>query len=144
MGHRDRRYLYVAGVSQKIANVNEPLKRCDWPIGNTNKGGVRLRHVLAMFVERKVRYGVLFTNLVRWHASAVCFPLSDVIFARLACPLTDIMFWLHSGITNLSLYKHCVLATSWHLRYPANFPKFWLLFKLSGSKETFLMPFDHW
>ena len=61
----------------------------------------------AMFVERKVRYSALFTNLVGWHVSAVSFPLSDVILALLACPLSDIMFCLHSGITNLSLYKHC-------------------------------------
>jgi hypothetical protein len=61
----------------------------------------------AMFVERKVCYSAaLFTNLVRWHASAVSFPLSDVILAQLVCPLSDIMFWLHTGITNLSLYKH--------------------------------------
>jgi hypothetical protein len=38
----------------------------------------------AMFVERKVGYSALFTNLVRWHASAVSFPLCDVIFAQLA------------------------------------------------------------
>jgi hypothetical protein len=59
-----------------------------------------------MFVERKVRYTALFTNLVGWHASAVSFPLSDVILAQLACPLSDVMFCLHSGRTNLSLYKH--------------------------------------
>jgi hypothetical protein len=61
-----------------------------------------------MFVERKVRYSALFTSLVGWHASAVSFPLSVVILAKLACPLSDIMFCLHSGITNLSLYKHLV------------------------------------
>jgi hypothetical protein len=33
-------------------------------------------------------------------------PLSDVILAQLACRLSDIMFGLHSGRTNLSLYKH--------------------------------------
>jgi hypothetical protein len=33
-------------------------------------------------------------------------PLRDVILAQLACPLSDIMFCLQSGITNLSLYKH--------------------------------------
>ncbi len=56
-----------------------------------------------MFVERKVRYSALFTNLVRWHAGAVSFPLSDIILAELACPLSDVMFDLHSEITNLSL-----------------------------------------
>ena len=61
-----------------------------------------------MFVERKVCYSALFTKLVGWHASAVSFPLSDVILAQLACPLSYIMFSLHSGITNLSLYKHWV------------------------------------
>jgi len=61
-----------------------------------------------MFVERKVHYSALFTNLVGWHASAVSFPLSDVILAQLACPLSDVMFGLHSGRTNLSLYKHWV------------------------------------
>jgi hypothetical protein len=60
-----------------------------------------------MFVERNVRYSALFTNLVGWHASAVSFTLSDVILAQLACPLSDVMFCLHSGITNISLYKHC-------------------------------------
>ncbi len=56
-----------------------------------------------MSVERKVCYSALFTNFVGWHASAVSFPLSDVILAQLACPLSDIMFYLYSGITNLSL-----------------------------------------
>ena len=65
--------------------------------------------VTPMFVERKVRYSALFTNLVGWHASAVSFPLSDIILAQLACPLSDVMFCLHSRITNLSLYKHYVL-----------------------------------
>ncbi len=46
-----------------------------------------------MFVERKVRYSALFTNLVGWHAGAVSFHLSDVILAQLACPLSDIMFF---------------------------------------------------
>jgi hypothetical protein len=56
-----------------------------------------------MFVERKVRYSALFTNLVGWHAGAVSFPLSDIILAQLACPLSDIMFCLHSEyLTNLS------------------------------------------
>ncbi len=83
-----------------------------------------------MFVERKVCYSALFTNLVAWHAGTVSFPLSDVILAQLACPLSDVilvqlacplsdvilaqlacplsdvMFCLFSGITNLSLYKH--------------------------------------
>ncbi len=43
--------------------------------------------------------------LVRWHAIAVNFPLNDVILAQLACPLIDIMFYLHAGITNLHLYN---------------------------------------
>jgi hypothetical protein len=60
----------------------------------------------AMFVERKVRYSALFTNLVGWHTGAVSFPLTDVILAQLTCPLSDNMFCLHSGITNVSLYKH--------------------------------------
>jgi hypothetical protein len=59
-----------------------------------------------MFVERKVRYSALFTYLVGWHAGAVSFPPSDVILALLVCPLSDVMFYLHSGITNLFLYKH--------------------------------------
>jgi len=59
-----------------------------------------------MFVERKVHYSALFTNLVRWHAGVVSFPLNDIILAKLACPLRDVMFCLHSGRTNLSLYKH--------------------------------------
>ncbi len=48
-----------------------------------------------MFAERKVHYAALFTNLVRWHAGAVSFPPSDVILAQLACPLSDVMFYLH-------------------------------------------------
>ncbi len=59
-----------------------------------------------MFVERKVCYSALFTNLVWWHTGAVSFPLSDIILAQFAYPLSDIMFCLHSGITNLLLYKH--------------------------------------
>jgi hypothetical protein len=66
----------------------------------------------SMFVERKVRYSALFKNLVRWHASAVSLPLSDAILAQLACPVSDIMFCLHSGITNLSLYKHWIDSSS--------------------------------
>jgi hypothetical protein len=57
-----------------------------------------------MFVERKVCYSALCTNLVRWHAIAVSLPLSDIILAQLACPLNDVMFCLHSEITNL--FKH--------------------------------------
>jgi hypothetical protein len=45
-----------------------------------------------MFVERKVFYSALFTNLVWWHAGPVSFPPSDVILAQLACPLSDVMF----------------------------------------------------
>ena len=45
-----------------------------------------------MFVERKVHYSALFTNLVGWHAGAVSFPLSDVILAELASPLSDVIF----------------------------------------------------
>ncbi len=52
-----------------------------------------------MFVERKVCYSALFTNLVGWHVSAVSFPLSDIILAQLVCPLSDVLFCLHSGIT---------------------------------------------
>ncbi len=62
-----------------------------------------------MFVESKVCYSALFTNLVGWHASTVSFPLSDIILASQPAPLSDVMFCLHSGITNLSLYKHWVL-----------------------------------
>jgi hypothetical protein len=65
-----------------------------------------LTMVRIMFVKRKVRYSTLFTNLVGWHARAVSFPLSDIILALLACPLSDVTFYLHSGITNLSFYKH--------------------------------------
>jgi hypothetical protein len=44
-----------------------------------------------MFVTRQVRYSDLFTNLAGWYASAVSFPLSDVNFVQLACPLSDVM-----------------------------------------------------
>jgi hypothetical protein len=60
-----------------------------------------------MFVERKVCYSALFTNLVVWHTGTDSFPPSDVILAQLACPLSDVMFYLHSGRTNLSPYKPC-------------------------------------
>jgi hypothetical protein len=66
---------------------------------------------IPMFVERKVGYSALFTNLVGWHAGAVSFLLSDVILAWLACPLSDVMLCLHSGITNLSLYKHWAIPS---------------------------------
>ncbi len=56
-----------------------------------------------MFVEREICYSALFTYFVGLHANAVSLPLSDVILAQLACPLSDIMFHLHSRITNLSL-----------------------------------------
>jgi hypothetical protein len=56
-----------------------------------------------MFVERKVHYSALSTNLVRWHAGTVSFPLSDIILAQLACPPSNLMLCLHSRITNLSL-----------------------------------------
>jgi hypothetical protein len=56
-----------------------------------------------MFVERKVHYTALFTNLVGWHTGAVSFPLSDVILTQISCLLSDIMICLHSGITNLSI-----------------------------------------
>jgi hypothetical protein len=59
-----------------------------------------------MIVERKVHYSALFTNLVGWHASAVSFPLSDATWAQLACLLSDVILGLHTGITNLSLYKN--------------------------------------
>jgi hypothetical protein len=68
---------------------------------------------VTMFVERKVCYSALFTYLVGWHAVTVSFPPSDIILAQLACPLSDIMFWLHSGITNLSLYTHCSVSDPW-------------------------------
>ncbi len=64
-----------------------------------------------MFVERKVPYSALFTNLVGWHVGAVSFPLSDIILAQLAYPLSGVMFCLHSGITYLSLYKNCQFAS---------------------------------
>ncbi len=60
----------------------------------------------SMLVERKVHYSVLLTYLVGWDTGALSFPPSDVILAQLACPLSDIMFCLHSGITNLSFYKY--------------------------------------
>jgi hypothetical protein len=60
-----------------------------------------------MFVERKVRYSVLFTYLVGRHAGAVSFPPSDIILAQLICPLSDVMFCLYSGITNKYWNKCC-------------------------------------
>ncbi len=47
-------------------------------------------------VCRKIgSYSDLFTFLVRWQASAVSWPPSDIIFAQLACPLNDIIFLFH-------------------------------------------------
>ncbi len=46
----------------------------------------------------------LFTNLFGWYAGDVSFPPSDVILAQPALPLSDIMFCLSSGNTNLFLY----------------------------------------
>jgi len=68
-----------------------------------------------MFVERKAHYSSLFTNLVSWHTSVVSLPLTDVILAQLACPLSYVIFCLHSGITNLSLYKHWAHVHRQHL-----------------------------
>ncbi len=48
-----------------------------------------------MFAEKKVCYSALFTNLVGWNAGAVSFHPSDIILAQLACPLSNIMFYLH-------------------------------------------------
>jgi hypothetical protein len=70
-----------------------------------------------MFVKRKVCYSALFTNLVRWHAGAVSFPLSDVILAQLACPMRDVMFDLHSEITNLSLSTNIYYYIHIYLEY---------------------------
>ncbi len=55
-----------------------------------------------MLAGRKVCYSGLFTNLVGYHAGAVSFPLSDVILAQLACPLSYVVLCLHSGVTYLS------------------------------------------
>jgi hypothetical protein len=65
-----------------------------------------------MFIERKIWYSAMFTNLVGWQAGAVSFPPTDIILAQLACPLSDVMFYLHSGRTNLSIYKHCCECNS--------------------------------
>ncbi len=66
------------------------------------------RKILAQFYKTFFGrdYSTLFTYWVRWHTSAVSFPPSVVILTQLACPLSDIMFCLHSGRTNLSLFKH--------------------------------------
>ncbi len=61
-----------------------------------------------MFVQRQVCYSASLTSLVRWHAGVVSLPPRDVILAQLACPPSDVMFWLHSGIINLSPYKHWI------------------------------------
>jgi hypothetical protein len=88
-----------------------------------------------MFVERKVHYSDLFTNLVGWHAGAVSFPLSNVILALLAYPLSDVMFCLHSRITNLSLYKHWV----YWLHRSVN-----LVVLGQGNCTIWYMPYFYW
>jgi len=91
---------------------------------------------LPMFVEIKVCYSALFTNLVGWHAGAVSFPPRDIILAQLACPLGDIMFCLHSGRTNLSLYKH------WSLRHKQKLTQTLMSLKLGHFKNTFFSFFQ--
>jgi hypothetical protein len=60
-----------------------------------------------MFAERLVSYSTLFTTLVGWHVSTVGLPSSDIIFARLACPLNDIIFGLYQEQTTyLFTIKH--------------------------------------
>jgi hypothetical protein len=54
-----------------------------------------LADTTVMFVEGEVSYSVLLTFLVEWHTSGVSFPLGDVIFAQLACPLNEVIFCLH-------------------------------------------------
>jgi hypothetical protein len=63
-----------------------------------------------MFVETKDHYSPLFTNLVGWHARAVSFPLSDVILAQLACPLSDIMFCLQLTYLSTNIASLFVLS----------------------------------
>ncbi len=53
---------------------------------------IQISECTSMFIERTVCYSALFTYLVRRHAGAASFPLSDVILAELACRLSDIMF----------------------------------------------------
>jgi hypothetical protein len=67
-----------------------------------------------MFVERKVRYSYLFTNLVGWHTGIITFPLSYIILAQLASPLSDVVFCLHSE-------KHWLQLVHTHVDY------FWVL-----------------
>jgi hypothetical protein len=54
-----------------------------------------LNAVKSIFVEGKVHYSALFTFLVGWQAGAIRLPPGDIIFAQLACPLNDIIFYLH-------------------------------------------------
>jgi hypothetical protein len=74
-------------VTQKIAYITLQKALSRWSkrqFLNLNYGGVpshRFSSKSAMFVERNVRYPALFTNLFRWHAGAVSFPLSDIILA---------------------------------------------------------------
>jgi hypothetical protein len=50
--------------------------------GSAGKRGLKKDLLVwSMFVERKVCYSALFTDLVGWYAGAVSFPLSDVILA---------------------------------------------------------------
>jgi len=79
--------------------------------------------VWPMFVERTVCYSALFTNLVWCHADAISFLPNGIIMAQLACPLSDVMFCLHSGRTNLSLYKHWVWQQIWMIPFLVEPPK---------------------
>jgi hypothetical protein len=50
-----------------------------------------------MFVESQVSSTALISILVGWHASAVCLPKGDVIFAQLAWPLNNVTFYIRNN-----------------------------------------------
>ncbi len=79
----------------------------------------------------------MFTTLVRWHAGTVSFSLSDVILAQLACPLSDVVFYLHSGITYQSLYKHWYEdSKAWLGWLSIVLGTAWLSFALLGTAQV--------
>jgi hypothetical protein len=83
-------------------------------------------------------YSALFTNLVGWYAGAASFPLSDVILAQLACPPEwHHVFSLHSGRTNLSLYKYWTCL----FKDKLNFLKSTTLFEVLKSVTIKLVSF---
>jgi hypothetical protein len=73
-------------------------------MAGTNKRTILLSRNLCRETDWLLSIAYIFGQV------AVSLPPSDVILAQIACPLSDVMFCLNSGITDLSLYKHYFLG----------------------------------